>query len=283
MSLNSDATFILSGFADEIAADLDTQLDVFEELGLGHIDLRSVDGTNILDLTEKQLVHVRNELNRRDIKVASIGSPIGKIDITDAFEPHRERFEHALDIADFFETEYIRLFSYWIPEREEPADHREEVLHRMETKVDLAEEMGITLLHENEKDIYGDTPARCRDLLTTINSSNFRAIFDPANFLETGCQPYPDALLDLIEYVEYLHIKDAEFGQRGAIRPAGDGDGRIPEILGAFKRRGYIGYAALEPHLAHAGEKGGFSGPEAFDVATDALRACMDQVDCSYE
>lgn len=283
MPVNSESMFVLSGFADEIADDLDTQLTVFEELGLGHIDLRSVDGSNVIDLTDDQLGRVRDALNRHEIEVAAIGSPIGKIDITDEFEPHHERFERALDVADFFETKYIRLFSYWIPEREDPADHREEVIRRMETKVKRAEETGITLLHENEKDIYGDTPARCRDLLTAVDSPNFQAIFDPANFLEIGVQPYPDALLDLIEYVEHLHIKDATFGQRGAIQPAGEGDGQIPTILDVLQRRGYTGFAALEPHLAHTNENGGFSGPEAFEVATDALRDCIEQIDGSYE
>jgi sugar phosphate isomerase/epimerase len=283
MSMPPESTFVLSGFADEIADDLETQLDVFEDLGLQYVDLRSVDGTNVLDLDDDQLSRVREELDERGMGVAAIGSPIGKVDITADFEAHRERFEHALEVADYFDTEYIRLFSYWMPEDEDPDDYRQEVMERMQTKVDLAEEAGITLLHENEKDIYGDTPERCRDMLTTIDSPHFRAIFDPANFLEIGVEPYPDALLQLIEYVEYLHIKDAEFGERGAIHPAGEGDGQIPETLEAFRGRGFSGFAALEPHLAHAGEKGGYSGPEAFGVAADALKEILEEMDADYE
>lgn len=278
----SERTFTLSGFADETASDLETQLDVFEELGLRYLDLRLVDGTNVIDLPDDELARVRDELDRRDIGVAAIGSPIGKIDITDAFEPHLERFERTLEVAQFFDAEYVRVFSYWIPEGEDPADYREEVLRRTQRKVALAEDAGVTLLHENEKDIYGDTPGRCRDLLTTVDSPNFRAIFDPANFLEIGVRPYPDALLQLVEYVEYLHVKDAMFGQREEIRPAGEGDGELSEVFVALQRREFTGFAALEPHLKEAGDKSGYSGPEAFEVATRSLRDILDDVDATY-
>jgi sugar phosphate isomerase/epimerase len=275
--------FVVSGFADEIGPDLEEQLDVLDRLGIEHLDLRGVDDTNVLDFDAEQVSRVRDALDERGIGVTSIGSPIGKIDVTDDFEPHLERFERAIEVAEAFDTEYIRLFSYYIPEGEDPGDYREEVLRRMRAKVGLAEEAGVTLLHENEKDIYGDTPARCRDMLTTIDSPNFRAIFDPANFLEIGVDPYPEGLLDLIEYVEQLHVKDAIHGERGEMRPAGEGDGSIPATLAAFRRRGFQGPASLEPHLTYAGPKGGLSGPEGYTEAAEALFGCLDDVGANYE
>jgi sugar phosphate isomerase/epimerase len=277
-----DDQFVVSGFADEIGPSLEEQLSVLDELGIDHLDLRRVDGTNVLDFTGAEVERVRETLDAHGVGVTSIGSPIGKIDITDDFEPHFERFERAIEMADAFDTEYIRLFSYYIPDGEDPAAYRDEVLRRMERKVERAEAAGVTLLHENEKDIYGDTPARCRDLLTTIDSPNFRAIFDPANFLEIGADPYPEGLLDLIEYVEQLHIKDAIQGERGAMRPAGEGDGAIAATLAAFERRGFRGPASLEPHLTHAGERGGLSGPEGYKLAAEALYDCLDAVGATY-
>ncbi|MFB6174087.1 MAG: sugar phosphate isomerase/epimerase family protein [Halobacteriales archaeon] len=274
--------FTLSGFGDEIDADFETQLEVMSDLGLSAIDLRGADDTNVLDFSESQVEGVHDLLAEYGFDVACIGSPIGKVGIGDDFDEHLDRFETALDTAEEFDTEYIRLFSYYIPEEDEPEDYREEVMDRMAAKAERAEERGITLLHENEKDIYGDTPARCRDMIETVGSPSLRAIFDPANFLEIGVQPYPDALLQLVEHVEYLHIKDAQFGERGEIEPAGEGDGNIPEVLDALQQRGFSGYAALEPHLAHAGRAGGYSGPEAFEVAADALKDCLDSVDASY-
>lgn len=276
---SADSTFVLTGFADEIAPGLETQLDVLEALGISHLDLRNVDETNVLEFDDEKVETVRETLDRRGFSVSSIGSPIGKIDVTDPFEPHLEDFKRILELADAFDTENVRLFSYYIPDGDDPAAHREEVMRRMRSKVELAEDAGVTLLHENEKDIYGDTPGRCRDLHATIDSPNFRAIFDPANYLEIGVHPYPDALLQVVEFVDYLHIKDAKFGKRGEMCPAGEGDGNIAGLLRTMRDRGFRGFASLEPHLLHAGEREGYSGPDGFEEATLALRAIIDRIE----
>lgn len=278
-----DHNFVISGFADEIGPDLDEQLAVLDACGIDHLDLRAVEETNVLDFSEEQIERINAELDRHGIGVTSIGSPIGKIGIEDPFEPHLDRFETALKVADRFDTEYIRVFSYYIPEGDDPADHREEVLRRTRRTVERAEDEGVTLLHENEKRIYGDTPERCRDLLTAIDSPNFRAIFDPANFLEIGVRSYPDALLQLIEYVEQIHVKDARLGEHGEMVPAGDGDGEFGRMLDAFKNRGFVGPTSLEPHLTEAGPSSGHSGPEGYEVAAEALIDCFEEIGATYE
>ena len=271
--------FTLTGFADEIDSDLETQLSVLESLDIEHIEVRSVGAQNVLDLDDDEIESVKAELDSRGFTVSSIGSPIGKVDVTDPFEPHLERFERAMDVAERFETKYIRLFSYYIPEGEDPADYRDEVLRRMRLKAELVEERGLVLLNENEKDLYGDTPGRMRDIHLAVDSPNLRMVFDPANYLELGIQPYPDALLQVVEFVEYLHVKDAKLGVRGEMRPAGEGDGRIPETLEALAARGFEGYLSLEPHLQVAGEAGGFSDEEGFRTATRALTDVLESVD----
>ena len=275
--------FTLSGFADEIDPSLETQLETLADLGIDHLDLRGVDGTNVLNLSPDEVERVREALREAGVGVTSIGSPIGKVGIEEDFDPHFERFETALERAAQFDADYVRLFSYYVPDGDDPADHREEVVRRMRAKADRATEAGIVLLHENEKDIYGDTPARCRDILTAVNSPFLRAAFDPANFLEIGVDPYPDALLQLVEFVEQVHVKDAVKGERGEIRPAGEGDGDIPAVLAALADRGFVGPASLEPHLAVAGEMGGESGPEKYALAAEALRECLDSVGATYE
>ena len=271
--------FTLTGFADEIDSDLETQLSVLESLDIEHIEVRSVGAQNVLDLDDDEIESVKAELDSRGFTVSSIGSPIGKVDVTDPFEPHLERFERAMDVAERFETKYIRLFSYYIPEGEDPADYRDEVLRRMRRKAELVEERGLVLLNENEKDLYGDTPGRMRDIHLAVDSPNLRMVFDPANYLELGIRPYPDALLQVVEFVEYLHVKDAKLGIRGEMRPAGEGDGRIPETLEALAARGFEGYLSLEPHLQVAGEAGGFSDEEGFRTATRALTDVLESVD----
>ena len=265
----------ISGFADEIAEDLDEQLDVLESAGIDRLDLRNVRGENLLDLSGERLVDLEATLDARGFTVTSIGSPIGKVGVADPLEPHMERLDRALELADRFDTDRVRVFSYYVPEDDDPADHRAEVLRRTRAAVDRAERADVTLVLENEKDIYGDTPGRVRDLLTAVDSPHLRAVFDPANYLEIGVRPYPDALLQVVEYVDQVHVKDARFGERGGIEPPGEGDGRIPETLAALHDRGFAGPLSLEPHLAMAGSNYGYSGPEGFRTAADALQGIL--------
>ena len=265
----------ISGFADEIAEDLDEQLDVLESAGIDRLDLRNVWSENLLDLSGERLVDLEATLDARGFTVTSIGSPIGKVGVADPFEPHMERLDRALELADRFDTDRVRVFSYYVPEDDDPADHRAEVLRRTRAAVDRAERADVTLVLENEKDIYGDTPGRVRDLLTAVDSPHLRAVFDPANYLEIGVRPYPDALLQVVEYVDQVHVKDARFGERGGIEPPGEGDGRLPETLAALHDRGFAGPLSLEPHLAMAGSNYGYSGPEGFRTAADALQGIL--------
>lgn len=160
----------LSGFADEIDDDFTTQCEVAAGLGLTYLEVRSAWGTNILDLSDEQLDTVQQILRAHGLQVSSIGSPIGKIMITDDFEPHLVRMQHAADVARRLSAPYIRLFSFFIPEGEDPDDHRDEVLRRMRALAAVAEEAGVIAVHENEKDIYGDIPRRCLDIVTRVDS-----------------------------------------------------------------------------------------------------------------
>ena len=262
--------FELSGFADEIAPDLEIQLDVLASLNIGYLELRGVWGKNVLDLTDAEVARVKAMLAQRGVAVSAIGSPIGKIGIDEPMEPHLERFRRALDLAEDLETRYIRVFSFFVPEGEADA-HRDEVMRRLSLLLDEAAGRPVVLLHENESRIYGDTPQRCLDIHQTLNVPQLRMTFDPANFVMNDVHPFDDAFPLLFDWIEYLHIKDAIMAEKRVV-PAGEGDGQVQEVLAALKQRGYDGFVSLEPHLAHAGTFQGFSGPELFGVATAALR-----------
>lgn len=242
------AKFITSAFADEIDADLTVQMDVLEKHNIGFIEMRGVNGKPLVEHTIEEVREIKKQLDQRNFKISAIGSPIGKIKITDDFWLHLELFMHTLDIAEILETKYIRMFSFFIPMGENDDDFRNEVMDRMKKLVNIAEKRNIVLLHENEKDIYGDTPERCLDLFRTINSANLRATFDPANFVQCNIESYPKAYEMMREYIEYIHIKDAKIGERDNV-PAGIGDGKIKEILADVKNREGEIFISLEPHL----------------------------------
>jgi sugar phosphate isomerase/epimerase len=265
----------LTGFADEISPELDEQLDTLTEESIGYMELRSVWNTNVLDLTDDELDRVKSAAAVRGIGISSIGSPIGKVPVTDPFGPHLERFRRALHAAEAMRAPYVRVFSFFIPEGQEPDRYREEVLDRMGTLAGEAEDAGVTLLHENEKDIYGDIPSRCVDILAGVDSPALRAAWDAANFVQCGVtHPYDGGYVSLRPYIEYVHVKDALSGSDRVV-PAGEGDGQLPETLSALRASGFEGFFSLEPHLASAGRYSGFSGPELFRKAAEALKELL--------
>ena len=263
----------LAAFGDEIAKDLVEQIDHLESLSIRRIEVRGVWGKNVLDLDDTEVAKLEQTCRDRGFSIPVIGSPIGKISIKDDFGVHLDRFERAVLLARRFDA-MIRVFSFYIPEGEDPADHRSEVIHRMRELTSRARAADVKLVHENESGIYGDSPERCRDLIDSIASPYLRACFDPANFIVEGYRPWPDAWDVLSDVVEHFHVKDARLSDR-TIWPAGEGDADYPALMGALKSKGYDGLLTLEPHLSAAGRMSGFSGPDLFTEATHALRAVM--------
>lgn len=278
--------FTITGFADEIARDLDEQIALLTKLQIRHVEFRSAWGTKVLDLTEQQLAQAKSKLDNAGISLSAVGSDLGKIHITDPFDEHLARARHGVEVAKFFGAKYIRMFSFFITEGENPDNYREEVLSRTRAMVDLAEAGGIILLHENEKGIYGDTPQRVKDLLSSIDSPNYRAIYDAANYVQTGFKPFDEAWPIVKDYVDYVHIKDATIPDAahpiGIIKPAGQGDGQYPELLAALKTAQYNGFISIEPHLGDFDEFGGLCGPELWTKAYDALTGILRSIDAKY-
>ena len=269
----------LSGFADEISPDLQVQLDTLDSLQIRFLELRGVWGKNVLDLTDEELDTVGTALRQRGIGVSAIGSPIGKISIESDFAEYRPRVQRAIDIANRLESPYIRMFSFYCGDRD---DDRDEVMRRMQAMVDMAAEGGVTMVHENEKGIYGEHPDRCLDLHQTVQGESFGATFDPANFVQAGVRPYDEAFPLLEPYILYYHIKDALMNE-GRVVHAGEGDGQLRELMAAAKRMSYDGFLSLEPHLQVAGHSSGFTGPELFAKAKDALCTILDDLGIPYE
>ncbi|MGI6081522.1 MAG: sugar phosphate isomerase/epimerase family protein [Limnochordia bacterium] len=271
----------LSAFADEISKDLTEQLDVLTSESIKFLELRGVWGKNVSNFSDDEVQTIAEALRARGVGVSCIGSPIGKIGVNDDFVPHLEKLQRVMEIAKALNTRYIRIFSFFIPEGEDPATYRDEVMNRMRAMTEAAAEEGLILLHENEKAIYGDTADRCVDLLSTINSPHLRAIFDPANFVQVGLRPYEECWEKIKPYLEYLHIKDALLATRKVV-PAGEGDGGLRQIVSELKAMNFEGFASLEPHLAAAGRMSGFSGPDLFRVASQAFKGLLAEAEFAW-
>jgi sugar phosphate isomerase/epimerase len=271
----------LSGFADEIDADLETQCRVLDELGIRYIELRSAWDTNVLDLTDEQVERAAVVLESHGIRVSSIGSPIGKINIEDDFDAHLVRMDRAVRVARRLGAPFIRVFSFFLTPEQRPADHRDEVIRRMAALAEKALAGGVVLLHENEKEIFGDVPERVHDIVTTVDSPALRLAWDAANYVQCGVVPFPEAYDLLRPFTDYIQIKDAVLAT-GEVVPAGEGDGRLRETVRALAADGFDGFFSMEPHLAVGHHLGGFSGPDNFIRATKAFIAILDDEGIAY-
>ena len=233
----------------------------------------------------------RRRMEARGFRVSALGSPVGKSYIDSEFEPAFEQFKHVVELAKAFGTQYIRIFSFFIPDGDDPAFWRDEVMRRMRAMADYAELQGVVLLHENEKQIYGDTAVRCRDIFDTIASPALWATYDPSNFVQCGERNYPRAFRLLRDRVRYVHMKDSVYTTSGseadagfdvhvvsdAHRPVGLGDGNCKEILSELWRDGYEGFLSIEPHLVNNHDIPG-SGADKFDVAANALKKLISDI-----
>ncbi len=277
--------FKLCAFADEANASLDGQISALKRNGIPFLEIRNVGSSNIVNLSSDEVKSIRQRLEEEGIKVWSVGSPAGKIQITDSFEPHLDTFKRLIEHGNTLGAKAMRIFSFYIPNGEEASRYRDEVLRRLDKMLEAAKGSGIFCCHENEKGIYGDNADRCLDLLSNLPS--LRAVFDPANFVQCG-QDTKEAWKKLSPHVEYLHIKDALAD--GSIVPAGKGHGNVPYIISEYGRQGGR-ILSLEPHLfefaglaaleregdkSEVGSLNFLSAEEAFDCGANSLKEIIE-------
>lgn len=272
--------FKISCFADEISSDLHEQIKIMNRNNVKYVELRGVWNKNVLDLSDSELDTIKEEFSKNGIKVSSIGSPIGKVNIKDDFDKHLNRFKRAIEVALKMESQYIRIFSFFM-DKEEQDLHEDTVIQRLKIMLDIAIENNIVLLHENEADIYGETSEKCLKLFKSLPNASFKAVFDPSNFVIAGEDVYDDSFKKLKEYVEYIHVKDSKKGTKEIV-VAGQGDGGIKEILEELRDKDGM-FVSLEPHLAHGGKYRGFSGPELFETALQALKGILNELKIDFE
>lgn len=266
----TQVSWALSGFGDEIDDDPAVQIAVLQALGANYIEVRSAWGTNIVDLSDDQLAALAGLLKEKGMQVSAIASPIGKVDVSLPVEHEVERLRRAANAAKVLGAKYIRIFSFYYGESVPVESIRDSVIERMKALAAVAEEEGVVLLHENEKDIFGDVPDRVLDIIESVDSPALKVAWDAANFVQVGVKPFDEAYAKLRPHLEYLQVKDALFSN-GHVVPAGEGDGDVLRTVEALKADGFTGFASLEPHLAGAHGLGGFSGPTAFGIAARAF------------
>ena len=269
----------LCAFADEASKSMDGQIAAMQKNGISLLEIRGVDGENVSAISAEKAKEVKSKLDAGGISVWSVGSPCGKADINGDAEKELDRFKRCIETGYILGAKNIRIFSFY-PPKGEADNYTDKVIERLQGFCEAAKGSGITLCHENEKGIYGDTAKRCHNILEAL--PDIRAVFDPANFVQCG-EDTVKAWDMLSPYVHYMHVKDALAD--GSIVPAGKGLGNFPYILERYQGE----VLTLEPHLKvfagldalEKGEKTKInefayaSADEAFTAAVTALRALL--------
>ena len=196
-----------------------------------------MDGKNILDITDEEAKAAYTKLANAGIKVWSIGSPIGKVDITTDFNEYKKKVVRACELAHLFHCENIRMFSFF-----KALDNKDKVIDYLKQMVEIAKKYNVKMCHENEKDIYGDIEPRCTEILNAVPGLYY--VYDPANFIQ--CHQDPNAsLAKLFSRAYYFHIKDALL-ETGEVVPPGEGDGHLQDLINKINDDKVL---TIEPHL----------------------------------
>lgn len=275
----------LCAFADESDKMVDGQIAALKRNNIDLIELRGLDGTNVSKLTEDEARVYAKKFDEAGIKVWSIGSPLGKVNITEDFLEYSKLVRHVCKLARIFGTDKIRMFSF-----RESYESEAKVMENLRGMVAIAKEEGVQMYHENEKAIYGDTCERVLKIMDKVEGLRF--IYDPANFLEVGEDA--DMTLDTLHSkTDYFHIKDV-IAETKTLVPAGHGDGKISELVARIDPTDDK-VLTIEPHLkvfegfaeidgTQMKNKFHFtSNEEAFDAAVSAIKQVLCDAGYKYD
>lgn len=243
--------------SDEVSSDLCEALDWVEKQGLKHVEIRMVDGKNIMQLQDDEVKRVRREVDKRGLFVSVLTSPLFKcaldpsrpVETGDQFgqeeedaETHLKNVGRAMEIADILGTNAIRVFSFW--REAEPDKYIDDIAEYLRAAVRIAEQNGKTLLLENEyacNTRYADFLAR---LAEKLPSKHLKILWDPWNEDYAGRTSFPEGYNLVNSRTAHVHFK---------YRYLALGPEPFLSQIQALEKDGYEGLFALETHFIPEG------------------------------
>lgn len=262
----------LTGFADEAGKAVETQIKATRALGWRNIELRAAGEKNLSTMSDAEFDEMHGLLKDAGVKINCFGSGIANwakspLDEKD-FDASVKELKDALPRMKKLGTDIVRGMSFKIldvatfdsPELEKT------IFGKVSQLVKICEDAGIIYGHENCMNYGGQSHVHTLRLLENIKSPAFKLIFDTGNpvFTFNRIGPRPHKLQDAFkfyrnvrEFIYYVHIKDGvpEAPENDVDRPAtkftfaGEGNGKVREILTDLKKHGYDGGFSMEPHL----------------------------------
>lgn len=255
----------IAAITDEFTPDLVPALDAMQKIGMTGAELRVLWGKNIMDLTDDELQRALDEVRSRGMEVISIASPllkcvlpgVSEIDTRfqqdvfaskHTFEDQPRLTDRAFAIARLLDAKIIRVFSYW--RTVDPNQCFDGVVKAVSALATRAATEGFTIGIENEHACNIGTAAESARLLEAVPHPNLKLVWDPANALVAGENPFPDGYRKLpVNRIVHVHAKDCHMdGHKPVWGPLGtrsvDWRGQIHALL----NDGYKGWLSLETH-----------------------------------
>lgn len=253
----------LSIVTDEISQDLEHALQVCRDLNVHTVELRTVDGSNVVFHDTTSLQRIRSLLQRGGFQVCGIASPFLKCPFWEipaeggaqsSEDEQWQILQRSFELALFFDTSMVRTFSFL--RGPDPVAVRERVLQVITEAVRRTEAVGLRLALENEHACNIATGEEAGWLLQRIPSTAFGVIWDPGNEAALASTPYPDGYNYVWGRISHVHLKDAgrqleEGRRRRAWVKIGDGVIDYVGQMRALVRDGYDGTLSLETHYVH--------------------------------
>jgi sugar phosphate isomerase/epimerase len=266
LASNSSSPFRISVINDEISQDFGHACEVASrEFGMGWIELRSMWKKNIVSLDEKEVAEAKRILDKLQLKVTDIASPLFKVDWPGApkskfresgsfgsnfttLAQQDEVLERAVSIAKALGTDRVRCFDFWRLDDQPP--YRDAINAKLREAANKAGQQGITLVLENENSCNTATGAEAAKVLDAVKTPNLMLNWDPGNAVTRGETPYPDGYNLLPkDRIGHCHCKDAvKKGKDWGWAPMGGGAIDWAGQFAALKRDGYRLAVSLETH-----------------------------------
>ena len=280
----------LAYFADEVSkTDFDEAVRLGVEAGATGVELRNgIWEKRVGEIDDDDVKRVQDVLAKYDVKVYSIGSPVGKCeqDSPEEQAEHHRLFDRMIELAHAFETKIIRGFSLWNPrikeenlERYNSNTHRPDLDRYLDTVVSFlapivtrASESNVTLSLENEGATIAGSCDEARRVADALDSETgkpdgFTFCWDVVNGIHCGEKHMPDGYAKLKGRITHLHVKPND--EKDIYPILGTEDASYDDLIKQLLADGYDGVASIE----HWGS------PELMLKGIRQLRQVLDALD----
>jgi sugar phosphate isomerase/epimerase len=242
-------------FSDEVAPDFEESVRLSAEAGAQGLELRGrMFGRSIGQIDDDDVARIREICERHGVRVAVIGSPVGKCSMDDPEElrQHQRLFERMAQLAHAFGTPLIRAFALWKPGRERTADHDRPDIDRflpsirafMEPILRTAERENVRFCLETEGATLVGTCAEARRLIDAVGApAELGVAWDVNNGLACGESPCPEGYSLIRDRIYHLHVKP---NRAKSLATVGESTLTYEAVIEILKRDGYAGWASIE-------------------------------------